>query len=190
MPILPAEPDLYPDGLFDDDSATAAGRSWLVLHTKPRQEKSLARGLRSAGVPFYLPTIRRRSRVRGRVVSAHVPLFAGYLFLLGTREDRLAALTTNRVVRTLPVGDQALLWHDLRQVRRLIVSGAAITPEDRLGPGAAVEVTHGPLAGLRGTIIRTATGRRFVVQVDFIQRGASVLLDDCVLQPIAEPVPA
>ena len=30
----------------------------------------------------------------------------------------------------------------------------------------------GPLAGLKGKILRTASGRRFVVEVDFIQQGA------------------
>ena len=58
---------------------------------------------------------------------------------------------------------------------------APITPEDRLQSGMKVEVRSGALAGLRGTVLRTAAGRRFVVQVDFIQRGASVELDDFML---------
>jgi transcription antitermination factor NusG len=44
-----------------------------------------------------------------------------------------------------------------------------------------VEITSGPLAGLRGRILRSASGQRFVVQIDFIQRGASVELDDFTL---------
>jgi len=189
MPILPREPDHFPVEMFNG-ADVGGSRVWWVLHSKPRQEKSLARRLWSARVPFYLPTIERRCRVRGRIVTARVPLFAGYLFLNGTPDERLTALTTNRVVRTLPVEDQDRLWGDLRQIQRLIASGAAITPEDRLGPGSPVEVASGPLAGLRGTIMRTASGRRFVVQVDFIQRGASVVLDDCVLIPTAALVPA
>jgi hypothetical protein len=41
-------------------------------------------------------------------------------------------------------------------------------------------------SGLKGRIKRTASGRRFVVQVDFIQQGASVLLDDFALARIDE----
>jgi hypothetical protein len=59
--------------------------------------------------------------------------------------------------------------------------GRPITPEDRLAPGMTVQITSGPLASLKGTVLRTAKGRRFVVSVDFTQRGASVLLDDFVL---------
>ena len=51
-----------------------------------------------------------------------------------------------------------------------------------------MEITTGPLAGLCGTVVRTASGRRFVVRVDFIQQGASVLLEDCALLPL-RPAP-
>jgi transcriptional antiterminator RfaH len=182
MPPLPREPNLFPAELLADETAPAGGerseRSWWVLHTKPRQEKSLARQMLRAEVPFYLPLVPRRSLVRGRVLEAHVPLFAGYLFLLADRDERVTALATQRVVRSLAVADQPQLHHDLWQVHRLIAAGAPVTPEERLAPGDAVEVRSGPLAGLRGRIVRGASGRRFVVRVDFIQQGASVLLDD------------
>jgi transcriptional antiterminator RfaH len=192
MPLLPPEPNLYPADLFSGAPAGAPepDRVWWVLHTKPRQEKSIARQLLRACVPFYLPVVARRCLVRNRVMHSHVPLFEGYVFLLADRGERVTALATGRVVRTLEVFDQQQLWHDLGQVSRLIASGAPITPEARLAPGAAVVIRTGPLAGLKGKILRTASGQRFVVQVDFIQQGASVLLDDFRLAPADEEVPA
>ncbi|MBY0525334.1 MAG: hypothetical protein K2R98_18145 [Gemmataceae bacterium] len=182
MPILSPEPDLFPAGLFEARAEIqTADRSWLVLHTKARQEKCLARQLYEGQVPFYLPLLGRRTRIRGRAVMSYNPLFGGYVFLLADERERVAALATHRVVQALKVTDQQQLWEDLAQVRRLIESGAPITPEDRLEPGMEVEIKSGPLAGLRGTILRTATGRRFVVQVNFIQRGASLEVDDSVL---------
>jgi transcriptional antiterminator RfaH len=182
MPVLPAEPDLFPEDLLDDARPQEASEHrWWVLHTRPRQEKSLARQLHQARTSFYLPLVARRWRVRGRTMTSHLPLFAGYLFMRADPQERLAALATNRIVRSLTVPDQELLWRDLRQIRRLIASGAPITPEDQLVPGMMVEIRSGPLSGLKGKILRTASGRRFVVQVDFIQQGASVLLDDFTL---------
>jgi transcriptional antiterminator RfaH len=178
MPLLAAEPNLYPAELLDVVAPPMLpDNEWYVLHTRPRQEKALARQLLEHQTPFYLPTVPRRLRLRGRTLTSFVPLFPGYLFLLADRDQRVTALTTNRVVRTLPVGNQDNLWRDLRQVHQLIATGAPITPEDRLVPGAIVEITAGPLAGLKGKIIKSASHRRFVVEVDFIQRGASVLLD-------------
>jgi transcriptional antiterminator RfaH len=202
MPLLPPEPNLFPPDLFAETppgppggpnpptDTGATDRAWWVLHTKPRQEKSIARQLLQARVPFYLPVIPRRCPMRHRVLHSHVPLFPGYVFLLADRAERVTALATGRVVRTLEVFDQPTLWHDLGQVYRLIAAGAPITPEARLAPGTPVVIRTGPLAGLKGKILRTASGQRFVVQVDFIQQGASVLLDDFRLAPAEEESPA
>jgi transcriptional antiterminator RfaH len=184
MPILPAEPDRFPASLFDPQQSNTASRSWWVLHTKPRQEKALARHLSAAGVGFYLPCVGRRNRIRGRVLTSQVPLFTSYLFLFADRAERVSALTTDRVVHSLEVHDQGRLWTDLRQIEQLIATGAPVTPEAQLAPGTPVEISTGPLEGLQGTIIRSASGRRFVVRVDFIQQGASVLLEDYALIPL------
>ena len=191
MPILPAEPVVCPDNLLEDGvQVETAGRLWWVLHTRPRQEKSLARQLHANRIPYYLPLVSRRSRLHGRTMTSFIPLFPSYAFVLADEEERVAALATCRVVRAIRVTDQARLWVDLRQVYRLISCGAPITPEERLVPGMAVEVRSGPLAGLKGKILRTASGRRFVVEVDFIQKGASVLLEDFMLEKADQEEPS
>jgi transcription antitermination factor NusG len=187
VPILTLEPYLFPAGLFEFSGATPTrDRAWWVLHTRPRQEKSLARQLHAAQVPFYLPLTPRRLRVHNRTATSHIPLFVGYLFLLADQKERVTALATSRVVHSLRVADQDQLFRDLVQVYRLLGSGAEVTAENGLVPGATVEIQVGPLAGLRGKIMKEATGKRFIVEVDFIQRGASVLLDGSSLMPLHE----
>jgi transcriptional antiterminator RfaH len=181
MPILRIEVDRYPDNLFGGGADAEIGARWWVLHTRPRQEKSLARDLLFGRIPFYLPQVEHRSISRGRIFRSRIPLFTGYLFLLGDDRRRVAALATRHVVRALPVVEQEKLAEELAQVHRLIESGAPITPEDRLAPGSPVEICSGPLAGLRGVILRAGTRKRFIVKVDFIHQGASVELDDRTL---------
>jgi transcriptional antiterminator RfaH len=187
MPLLSAEPCVFPEGLFADCDPPGLPElgPWLVLHTRPRQEKSLARELFGKRIPFYLPVAPRRYSQRGRVMTSHLPLFTGYLFLLADPEQRMAALSTQRVARCLPVADQPRLWADLRQVHRLIDSGLPLTPEEALEPGQRVEIVSGPLTGFRGEVVRSASGDRFVVKVDFIHRGASVLCEGMSLRPLA-----
>jgi transcriptional antiterminator RfaH len=187
MPILPAEPALYPDNLLTlPDPDLPPQGEWRVLHTRPRQEKSLARDLSLKGTPYYLPLVRQRRRIRDRVVTSFLPLFDGYLFLFSSRDAYIDALSTQRVVRALVVPDQQRLWTDLRQLYQLTNSGLAVTAEPCLLPGQLVEITSGPLTGFRGRIVRSASGRRFVVEVDFICRGASVLCDGMTLQPLVD----
>jgi transcriptional antiterminator RfaH len=183
MPILPAEPALYPNDLFQTGSAVAEKR-WWVIHTRPRQEKSLARQLHDHESAYFLPLLRKRSLIHGKATESHLPLFGGYLFLLGDGHDLQFALGTRRIARPLEVRDQTRLWNDLRQIHQLIASGAPIRPEDQLVSGKTVEIHSGPLAGLQGVIVKSLSGNRFVVKVDFIQRGASVLLDESVLAPV------
>src|SRR5947207_391033 len=91
MPLLAAEPNVFPADLFEPGVEVAAADShWWVLHTRPRQEKALARQLLQHRVSFYLPTIAKRLRIKGRNLTSHVPLFPGYAFLLADREQRHA----------------------------------------------------------------------------------------------------
>src|SRR5262249_12016102 len=120
-------------------------------------------------------------------VTSHIPLFPGYVFLLADAQERVSALATSRVARTLLVPDQEQLLRDLRQVHRLIGTRAPIALEASLTPGAVVQVTAGPLAGLRGKVLRGTSGCRFVVEVDFIHQGASVLVEGSTLTPLDWP---
>jgi hypothetical protein len=185
MPILEAEPTMFPDGLFDVPSADSDGL-WWVMHTKPRQEKALARQLHGQRIRYYLPLNSKRTKIRGKLVSAYMPVFPSYLFLLAEREHLYQAIETRRVARHLEVVDQQQLWQELSQVHRLIQTGLPIAPELALVPGARVEMCSGPLVGLRGVIVRSASGNRFVVLVNFIQQGVSVLLEDHMLECVRD----
>jgi len=192
MPLLPLEPFVYPPDLLTTpcQSLEATG-NWWVLHTRPRAEKALARKLLALRRDFFLPLYRKQWRNRGRSLASYVPLFPGYVFLRGDEAARLAALKTNQVVRVLPVPVGEQLRTDLVRIYQLMECGAPVAPEDRLQAGMPVVLTAGPLAGLQGKVIRRDRHMRFVVEVDFIQRGASVEVEGWMLHPLgAQPTHA
>ena len=184
MPILKEEPSLFPATLLDVAPDDAADRRWLALYTKARQEKSLARELLRFRIPFYLPLVKKTSVSRGRKRASLVPLFGGYVFLYGSEEERLRTLATNRISRVLAVEDPDQLVFDLRQLRQLIVAGAPLTVESRLGPGQRVRVRQGAFAGLEGTVLKRRGEMRLLVSINFLQQGASVEIDDFLLDPL------
>jgi transcription antitermination factor NusG len=185
MPILAREPDTYPEDLLDQSElGQDPNQVWWALHTLPRREKELMRRLTALRIRFYTPLTPHRSRSsNGRVRTAYIPLFPGYVFLHGDEEGRHTAMTTNCVLRWLPVPDQDTLTHDLRQISRLIKSGAPLDRVDRMVPGTPVEITHGPLAGLEGRIIRRNQHSTLLIEVHFLQRGASVEIEDWMVEP-------
>jgi transcriptional antiterminator RfaH len=184
MPLLRLETSLHPDDLLSDTASCRAGKSWWVIHAKPRAEKSIARQLVKHDVGFYLPLFEKRWQRNGRSHHSHLPVFPGYLFLCGDAQDRVRALETNQIVQTIPVGDEPRLLKDLKRIRRLIQSGMPLTPEEKLEPGQPVEITEGPLQGMQGKIVRRGKAWTFFIEVDFLQRGASVEIDATAFRPL------
>lgn len=184
MPILAPELSLYPSDLFERARSNVdPDAHWWALYSLPRQEKQLMRRLHALETPFYSPVVAKRSRSpSGRVRVSHVPLFAGYVFLYGSGAQRHAAMTTNCVSRCLEVSNGQQLTHDLQAISQLIASGEPLTAEARIEPGQSVRIRSGALLGLEGIVIRRDNETRLLVAVNFLQRGASVLVDDCQLE--------
>ena len=67
---------------------------WHVLHTRSRQEKSLARTLHAAGIEYYLPVVDRVRFYGHRKRTVTVPLFSNYLFVNGPLEVAYFATST------------------------------------------------------------------------------------------------
>jgi transcriptional antiterminator RfaH len=185
MPLLPREPCLFPNNLFDA-SATApeADDRWWVLHTRPRAEKALARQFHARHLAYFLPLYHKQWRSNGRTQSSHLPLFPGYIFLRGNDEARVQALTTNLVANVLPVVDQDCFCADLTRVNHLMNSGNTLTPESRLEPGTRVEIVAGPLTGLEGKILHRGKKLHFFIEVQLLQQGVSVEIETWMFQPL------
>ena len=183
MPILGKEPSLYPNDLLQQ-ARHPGERRWWTLFTKSRQEKALARYLLAHDVPFFLPLVTKQNLVRGKVISAHLPLFPRYLFMFGSEDERVRSLTSKRIDQVLPVHQQEQLREDLHQVRHLIDTDAPLTVERRLMPGNRVRIRSGRLAGLEGSIMLRRGKQRLLVAVHFLQNGVSIEIDDYMVEPI------
>ena len=59
-----------------------------------------------------------------------------------------------------------------------------LTPESRLAPGNRVRVCQGPLMGMEGTVLVRRNSVRLLIAVDFLQQGASIEIEDFLLEPV------
>jgi len=186
VPILAPEPMIYPADLLDTAElrACSSAARWFVAHTRPRQEKALARYLYSRRIGYFAPQYTRRDPRRSAREGSCIPLFSGYVFVHADDAGRLECLQSNRVAAALKVVDQAGLLADLRRVKRLIDSRLPLYPEERLAPGRRVRIVCGPLAGLEGVVEGRVGRLRFTVGVEFIHQGVSVEVDARALEPI------
>ncbi len=155
---------------------------WHVLHTRSRQEKSLARALHAAGIEYYLPVVDRVRFYGHRKRTVTVPLFSNYLFVNGPLEVAYFATSTQRVANVIPVLDQKGFESDLEQIRRALSGGAALSPFRYLEIGLRVRVTSGPFRDIEGLIENHHRPDRLILQIDTLGRAASLEIDASLLE--------
>lgn len=160
--------------------------TWWVLHTRARNEKTVAEILARQGVSYFLPLVHYRRRYAGRLRNVQIPLFPGYVFLCGGLAERQLALRTNRVAHVLDVPDQERLRHDLLQVARVVLSDDAVDLCPRLMVGARCRVISGSLKGVEGVVIRRRGPWRVYVGVDFLGQSAELEIESTLLEVLDE----
>lgn len=182
MPILNRETNLYPDSLLEDPSPQD---EWLAVYTRANREKDLMRRLLAMEIPFYCPIVEKTWRSpKGRLRRSWVPLFASYVFVRASGDQRYQAMTTNCIstVNAVPDGEQ--LRRELCDLERLINTGEPVTIEHKLKAGQRVRVRSGSFAGCEGIVTQRRGKHRLLVNVTFVQRSVSVALDDFSVEPL------
>ncbi len=182
MPLLPAEPVVYPGNLFVESSPTP--RHWWVFQTRPRAEKTFARLLAKSETAYFLPTFTRTWRKNGRGFQSCLPLFPGYVFASGGERVRDAAFATNLVVREIPARDQFQLDRELISVYHLLGGGETLRPEDQLGKGCQVLIVEGTYAGVAGRVLEAEEGLRVCVEISLLGHGVSIPVERWMIKPL------
>jgi transcription antitermination factor NusG len=177
MPILKREPDAFPESIFNRTDP------WWVAHLRSRQEKVLARYLREYQIPFYLPQMEKRVRRSGRTFISYLPLFTGYLFFRGGRDEKLRALKSNVIVSVLDPSDQAEISSELKQLHELQLTEAKLVPHPFVAPGDTVLITEGAFEGYRGVVLKERGVTRLVVSVSFIRQSVALEIDREFIRP-------
>ena len=173
-----------PNQVVDSESALPATGDWYVLHTRSRQEKILAADLGAMNIGYYLPLVRQTRTLGSRNQTVNLPMFPGYLFLRGTREQAFAADRTKRVANIIAVPDQQHIEWELENLHLALANDVTLDPFPYLEKGVRVEVRGGPMRGLQGVVESRKSMHRLVLQIDMLGRAMSMEIDAALLDPI------
>jgi transcription antitermination factor NusG len=160
-------------------SSGHADRAWFAVRTRPNHERTVERGLSSQGWEAYLPVQCVRRRWSDRVKQLDSVLFPGYVFCRFSLGDRTRVLKSPGVRSIVGLGpDPAPIEEsEISAVRALISSGRPISPWPYLRVGQTIVIHNGPLASLRGIIVRVKDSLRVVVSVEALSCSVAVELD-------------
>ena len=156
-------------------------RKWFVLQTKSRQEKVVCDFFRERQIEHVLPLVAKTTYYGKRKVRSELPLFPGYVFIRSGIHDAYAAERTNRLVRIIPVFDQAKIAEELRSLTRALDADQPFDRHPHLVAGVRVEVKSGPLQGVRGVVESRLKMDRLVLQVEILGQAISVEVDTDLL---------
>ncbi len=160
--------------------------AWYAIRTRSRHEKLVHQQLDSRRVEAFLPLVDRRRRWKDRWKTVSFPLFPGYCFARFPYQDRLSVVTAVGVVQILGTNGIAIPVpdHEIETVRQLVTCTLPLDPHPYLREGMEVEVLCGPLAGVRGVLVRQGRHARLVVAIHLVQQAASVELDAADVRPV------
>jgi transcription antitermination factor NusG len=157
---------------------------WFVLRTRARQEKILAADLAANRIACFLPLRRVERSYCNQRFSVELPMFPGYMFLRGTRDDAYWADRTRRVAQIIDVPDQARLDRELSFLAQAMAHIELFDPYPCLKRGVRVELQSGPLRGLQGLIEDRRRRHRLILQIEALGQAVSLEVDAAIVEVV------
>jgi transcription antitermination factor NusG len=158
---------------------------WYALWTRSRHEQVVRQQLEQKSIEVFLPTVTKWSRWKDRKKQIDWPLFPGYCFARFNAAERLPILKCTGVVSIISFeGEPAPIpEREIDGIRQLVESDLAYDPCPLIQEGMLVEVTHGPLKGVVGRLVRKGAHARLILSVDLIGQAVSVDVDAADVKP-------
>jgi len=130
-------------------------------------------------VEVFLPTIGKWSHWKDRKKKIDWPLFPGYCFARFVADERIDILKIDGVVQIISNNGTLSSIPDVEidSIRTLVESELAYDPVPFIKEGDMVKVTHGPLQGVVGRLVRKGAHARLLLSVDLIGQAVSVEVD-------------
>ena len=149
---------------------------WYALKTRSRHEKRVRDQLVLRDVDTFLPLCESWRQWKDRKKKIDLPLFPGYCFARFPLEDRLRVLGVLGVAHLVSINGrpEPVAEEELAAVQRLVATKLSYDPHPFLEEGMDVEVVRGPLAGVRGKLLRKDRVTRLVLAVTLVRQSALV----------------
>jgi transcription antitermination factor NusG len=159
--------------------------NWFALRVRPNHEQTAESGLVCRGLEAYLPRQRVRRRWSDRIKETEAVLFPGYVFCRFDYADRLHVLNSPGVRSIVAMGREPapVEESEISAIRALVASGRPILPWPYVRIGQEVVIRDGPLASLRGVVLRIKDAWRVVVSVEALSCSVAVELDVDLVAP-------
>ncbi len=162
-------------------------REWFCVRCQTKREHIAAEHLRAIeGVDVFCPRLRYRKATRRGKIWWVEPLFPGYVLAKFSIAEMERAVTFCQGVRGLvrfgsgipsvPDSFVETLMHEVRARQGPSEEVFTVSPTIELGD--EVEIAHGPLQGMRGTVVAVpSASERVKILLEFLGQPQAVDMD-------------
>ena len=149
--------------------------SWFAIYTKPRREKKAYDRFLQSGIESYLPLVKTLKQWSDRKKWVEEPLFRSYVFVKVSEREYYDALNANpHTVRYITFEGKAVPIPPVQiEAMKSYIEQGDFGERDLSGlePGQKIEVTLGPMRGLRGRLVRIASKQKVRVEIDGVGKA-------------------
>jgi transcription elongation factor/antiterminator RfaH len=150
------------DSMNPSNSNSPMNRLWYVIHTKPADEDRVNTNLQNQEIETLLPLVETYRYCGGKMVQKIKPLFTNYLFArLDLDLHYYKVKWTRGVNKILGSGNEPIPISEkiVQAIKERSGKDNLVKLEDEVKDGDLVQVTSGPLKGLRGVFQKMMSGK-------------------------------
>ena len=134
--------------------------------------------MRELGLEVFLPRVTVSRQWKDRMKQVSEPLFKSYIFGRVTERERLEALQIKGIVRSLVFGGQLaeMTPGEIEQLKLTQQDPARLGLMEHWMPGVGrqVQVTRGPMKGLKGEVLQHRGQSYVVVRLEALRQSVKV----------------
>ena len=153
---------------------------WYAVYCKSRHEKRVAEQLEEKGIDHYLPLRTEVRQWSDRKKKVSVPLFRSYIFVYIPKKMQIPVLESYGVVRFVKFRGELIPIppEQIEAVKTIEKYGVNLQPESvDFELQDKVKVLAGPCKGLKGYLVHKHSEDRFLIEIDHMNLGASVVIN-------------
>jgi transcription antitermination factor NusG len=154
------------------DINASGNKVWYAVYTRSRAEKKVLAELEAKNIECFLPLQKLLRQWKDRKKWVVMPVIPGYCFVHITPKEYDSVLHTDNVVsyvifnrKAAVIPDNQILY--LKQMLNQSDFEVEVSFEN-LKPGQLMEITYGPLLGLKGEMAEMHGKNRFIIRLNSI----------------------
>ncbi len=155
-------------------------KKWFVLQTRPRNESVVQRQVQARSIETFLPQIEKIRIWSDRKKKIQEPLFPGYLFVHGSEDDRISAIsgTAGALKYVFFEGRPA----EVSEREIILIKDSLKEPEKisleqmKINRGDEIVVTHGVFKGMKGRVNEFRGNYKLTVNLEELSYSFSIIL--------------